>query len=591
MSENKKLSLRATKAPDGRAHIVAAINDRELFVDVCDLYSQVDRERVASGIHRVCPAAKPEAVERLLQNIDPASLPDSSPSPSDPWDEPQEIERPRGDGFPANVLPYPLGDWVVATAEAYQVPSDLPGLLALAVGSGMVARRVAIEAGRGWLEPVNLYVCCLLDPGNRKSAVFRSALEPVRTIEAELIETKGPEVARLQSIRRVREKELANLERKAASGGKGAEDSRQRAIDLAEELQREPMPMMPKLCVDDATSESIEKALASQSGRLIVAGAEGGLFDVLQGRYSNGAISLDIFLKGHAGDDLRVDRVSRGSVVVDRPALTMAYAIQPQVIEGLAENPAFRGRGLIGRFVYAYPQSILGSRNVNPEPLPTPLAESYDRLMRRLYEWAEQFAHESSPRRLRLSDEAAEVFLRWQNEVEPMLGPSGCLSSMADWGGKLCGLTARFAAVLHLVRYIDGSDPSVVPVDVETIQGAICLGRWAVPHARATYSLLGGPEVDPGAEDAAYILGWLREQRKAEVTRREIGQRGRARFDGKPERLTTALAVLVDTGWLRSMEGDKGPGRPSERYLCHPKIANDAALEESGVDEVDEGMI
>ncbi len=97
---------------------------------------------------------------------------------------------------------------------------------------------------------------------------------------------------------------------------------------------------MPKLLVDDATAEAVEMQLAAQDGRLICAGAEGGLFDVMAGRYSSGVGNLDCFLKGHAGDDLRVDRVIRGSIVVDRCCLTLAYAIQPEVIRGMADRPS-----------------------------------------------------------------------------------------------------------------------------------------------------------------------------------------------------------------------------------------------------------
>lgn len=56
-----------------------------------------------------------------------------------------------------------------------QTPADLAGLLALAVGSAVIARRVEIEPRPGWREPVNLYVSVLLDPANRKSAVFTTS--------------------------------------------------------------------------------------------------------------------------------------------------------------------------------------------------------------------------------------------------------------------------------------------------------------------------------------------------------------------------------------------------------------------------------
>lgn len=495
----------------------------------------------------------------------PGSATKLPPATDDPWDDPIPVDRPRVPPFPSQVLPEPLRAWVVATAWATQTPADLAGLLALAVCSGAVARRVEVEAGRGWREPVNLYVACLLDPASRKSAVFRSAMEPLRLIERDLVEVAGPDIARAQADRRVREAQAKEAEKKAA---KGDEAARAEALQLAEELAAEPVPAMPKLVVDDATAEAIEVALAAQGGRLIVAGAEGGLFDVMGGRYSAGIGNLDVFLKGHAGDDLRVDRVLRGSLIVDRCCLTLGYAVQPEVIRGLAGKPSFRGRGLIGRFLYGVPETTLGRRLVDPEPVPDPVAGEYEALVRRLASIPEGF---DGPWLLTMSPEARERFLAFANEVESMLGDDGRLASLRDWGGKLCGLAARLAGVLHLVA-ADAADPLSVPIGVDSIEAAITLARWAVPNAEAAIGLMAGG--DGSVDDAAYVLRWLRERVEPEVSRREVHVHGRRRFDNDPERLDRALAALVDRGWLRPVdEGPRGPGRPSVRFIVHPSVA------------------
>ncbi len=58
------------------------------------------------------------------------------------------------------------------------------------------------EARYNFFEPVNLYTAALLEPGNRKSAVFSDATRPLRDVEAELIEVARPVVARALSDRR-----------------------------------------------------------------------------------------------------------------------------------------------------------------------------------------------------------------------------------------------------------------------------------------------------------------------------------------------------------------------------------------------------
>ena len=561
-----ELMLEASRLPDGRASIVASLGGRVVARDTVDLSLAEDRRRCADLIREVVPALDLVAIRRELMLIDPETLPPAAPGPDDPWPDPVPIGRPAVPPFPADLLPEPLRAWVRATAEATQTPADLSGLLSLAVCAGAVARRVEIVAGRGWREPINLYVAVLLDPGNRKSAVFKSALAPLRRVELELIEAAGPEVAREASDRRMLEAEQKVSEQKAA---KGDGEARERARELAEELAAVPAPVLPRLILDDATPEAVEMALAAQGGRLVVAGAEGGVFDVMGGRYSSGVGNLDPFLKGHAGDELRVDRVGRGSIAIDRPALTAAYAIQPDVIRGLGAKPSFRGRGLIGRFLYATPESPLGKRRIDPEPVPDAVSAAYGDAVRRLA--AIEEPGDGAPWILSLGDEARERFLSWQSEVEPMLGPTGELGTMTDWAGKLAGLTARLAAVLHLVAQ-DDPEPWRVSVGIESIESAVGLARWAIPHAEAAIDLVAG-EVEGPVADAGYVLLWLRDRGKPEVSRREIGQHGRRRFDGQPERLSAALGVLIDRGWIRPIEdGPRGPGRPSERWRVHPEV-------------------
>ena len=562
------LILRASRRAAGRAVIEAARGDRVVVRDAVDLESADDRRRFAGLVVGLVPALSSEAIEAELMAFDYEQLHDTeADGVALVWPVPIEIDRPALASFPFGVLPDILRDWVSATAEATQTPSDLAGLLALAVCAGAVARRVEIEAGRGYKEPLNLYVAVLLDPANRKSSVFRSATAPLRAIERDLIKAKGPEIAMAKTERRMSEAKLKKLEAKAADGDSGW---RQEALALAERLDLEPLPVMPRLLLDDTTAEAVEMQLAAQGGRLVVAGAEGGLFDIMGGRYASGSANLDAFLKGHAGDDLRVDRVTRESVIVDRICLTLAYAVQPEVLRGMVSKRAFRGRGLIGRFMYAMPASPLGSRLIDPEPVPEAVVQGYGNVVLRLWGIPEG---SKGPSVLIMSPLAAVLFKSWATEVETMLGDDGRLATFRDWGGKLVGLTARLAGVIHLVSVIDAPDPVAVPIGADVIKSAIVLARWAIDHAEAAIGLMAADDGSLG--DASYVLRWLRQRAGADVSRRDVHVHGRARFDAEPARLDRALDVLVDRGWLRSVGDDRqGVGRPSVRYHCHPSIAS-----------------
>ena len=78
----------------------------------------------------------------------------------------------------------------------------------------------------------------------------------------------------------------------------------------------------------------------------------------MAGRYDKGT-NLDVYLKGHAGEPITVDRIGRKSNHIPGPRLSMMLAIQPQVLNGLMDNPTFRGRGLCGRFLYGDAESLI----------------------------------------------------------------------------------------------------------------------------------------------------------------------------------------------------------------------------------------
>lgn len=315
--------------------------------------------------------------------------------------------------------------------------------------------------------------------------------------------------------------------------------------------------------------------LAAQGGRLIVAGAEGGLFGVMGGRYTKGVPNFDVFLKGHAGEDLSVDRVGRRSVLVERSCLTLAYAMQPDVIRGLTGNTAFRGRGLLGRFLYAMPPSPLGYRKIQPEPVSDEVKSNYKMLLQDLHALGDR-QNGDQVVKLLLSHEADARFHSWDSEVETWLRPEGVLASLTDWGGKLVGLTARLAAVIHLARWVGpvlDVDAGLIPVDSAAIDAAVAIAKWAVPHARASIGLMAGD--DGSVVDADAVLRWLQKREAAQMSRRDIGQQFRSRFDNDQKRLDRALEVLMDRGWLRPADDDSGrAGRPSLRFNCHPWIAN-----------------
>ena len=461
--------------------------------------------------------------------------------------------------FPIDVLPPVLRDWVEAESHATQTPADLAGLLALAVCSAAIARRVEVESRPGWREPVNLFVAVLLEPGNRKSAVFTNATRPLRELEIEDIERAQPVVARAQFERRQSETRLKKLEKMAAE--KGDAEARCQAGDLAAEIEEQPNPVLPRLIVDDATSEKIGMMLADQGGRIASMSPEGGVFDLMAGMYSNnGMPQFGVYLQGHSGDDLITDRVSRKSIRVERPALTCCYSIQPVVIDGLAQNAAFRGRGLLARFLYAAPQSWIGRREIAPTPVSDTVKEAYRQAIRTLAEVEGEFV-------LQLTPDALELLFEWETEVEKMLADGGEMEDTKDWGAKLVGATLRIAAVLHCVEH-----GRTGAISVSTLTAAVEIAKYLVPHSEHVLSMMAAKE-GKGDADARYVLRWIERHDKRGFTKRDAQQHGKRRFR-KADDIAPALEVLRLRGLIRLKPPKAaGRGRPSSpEYEVNPAV-------------------
>ncbi len=182
------------------------------------------------------------------------------------WPELVPLGNPELPSFPVDALPEVLREWVIAESEETQTPADLAGLLALSVCAATLARKVEVQGSVNWREPVNLFVAVLLEPANRKSAVFSDATRPLRIYERELIDEKAPEYKEALQRQRQLEKRLKILEDKAAKSGD--EDQFQEAAELARELDAIPEPVLPSLIVDDVTSEKLGMILDQQGGRI-----------------------------------------------------------------------------------------------------------------------------------------------------------------------------------------------------------------------------------------------------------------------------------------------------------------------------------
>ena len=181
-------------------------------------------------------------------------------------------------------------------------------------------------------------------------------------------------------------------------------------------------------------------------------------------------------------------------------------------------------------------------------------------------------ANDDGPTVLALDQEAAELLLGFERDLEPRLAAnSGDLAHLAGWAAKLAGATCRLAALLHLAGHL--RDGWARPISADTLTSAIWLADYLIEHARAVFDLMGA---DPRLDDARWLLDWITRTNRTQFTRRDAHKAApRGRFP-KATDLEPALSLLQEHGYLRRVDPQPsrdphGRGRPpSPRFLVNP---------------------
>ena len=242
--------------------------------------------------------------------------------------------------------------------------------------------------------------------------------------------------------------------------------------------------------------------------------------------------------------------------------MTLGLAVQPSVLSGLAGKQGFRGRGLLGRFAYSLPANNLGRRKIEPPPLAQEVGDTFKRNLQALLALPSNEDEQGQARTelLKLSPEATQRITAFQAWVEPQLADHGDLGIMTI-GRKLVGLVSRIAGLLHMAKHTNSAMPWNIPIARETVECAIRIGEYLIPHARAAFACMGA---DPAVEDAKRVLAWVLRQELRKFSKRDAfnGLRGRFR---KVVDLDPVLSALVDRNFIRPMDAEPSPGPGRKR--------------------------
>lgn len=475
--------------------------------------------------------------------------------PFDPFVPPNTNQLPV---FPVECLPPELGKYVQAVAENIQVSVDMAAVSALAVCAICVQRKFIINPKPGWVEPLNLYAVIVAKPSERKSPVMKSMTRYIYEYTKAENKRRAPEIEAYQTQQKILNSAIDAMEKAKTKN----EEARLESILEKKRELRELEPVRPlRLLADNVTPEALTSLIADNGGKMAIVSAEGGIFETLSGLYSN-KVNIDAVLQAYSGEYIQVDRKGRPSESIDHPALTILLFIQLLVLNSIMDNDIFRGRGMLARFLYSIPQSMVGHRKYDTPAIDPLIERGYENLLYSLLSIPEQ----ENAAVICLSDEAAALSEEFFNDLEIRLADE--LEDLGDWAGKYHGQVMRIAGIIHCC--IHGEDAAAELVSGGTMQNAITIGQYFLEHAKAAFRLMGVGE-SQDVKDAKYILKRIDSTGQTEISKRDLYQlcKDKKRFE-QAENMEPILNLLIDHGYIR-IEKVKTGGRPTEKVILNPE--------------------
>lgn len=230
-----------------------------------------------------------------------------------------------------------------------------------------------MSAKRDHTEPLVLDALTVAEPSFKKSPVISMVKRPYIQFAHDWNENNKQDIFKAQAERNILVNQLNALEKKENV-------TAEEIAELQTKLSNIPHSNFRRIVVDDITPESLVHQL-EENGTLLMISDEAGMLSNFSGRYSNNIPNLDLLLKSWNGETYISDRATRGTIVLKKPYMSICLACQPYVFESMINNSAFRGSGLIARFVYCFSVSNIGTRKYDTQDVPEVVAENYKNLI------------------------------------------------------------------------------------------------------------------------------------------------------------------------------------------------------------------
>lgn len=279
--------------------------------------------------------------------------------------------------FPYDVFPDQIQDYIFAQVIQHEY-------LAAGVLSSMstcIGNSCTLEAMDGYIVKPIIYMAIVAPPGASKTPALKKAFAPIREQDAKVF---------LQYSQQVKEYELNNAlyEKNKKSADKPAK------------------PNLPQTLIDDSTIEMVVKILShNDMGCCVVSDELSGFLNRMN-QYKDGD-EVQKWLQMWTGEQILLQRITRGEDKVEKPFCNIIGGIQPGVLEVLAKQENAHN-GFYHRFLFCFPEP---QQKIDWQPIrvPVQLKDAFSGLFEMLLYKRQDACN------YRLSSQANDMYREWFN--------------------------------------------------------------------------------------------------------------------------------------------------------------------------------
>jgi uncharacterized protein DUF3987 len=192
----------------------------------------------------------------------------------------------------------------------------------------------------------------------------------------------------------------------------------------------------------------------------------------LEGRYNKDKMPDDnLYVKAFTGDPHIIDRVSRPSITLQNPSLTLMWLTQPEKITRLLGNEELRTGGFLPRCLIWDTRAVPIELPEVETPIPQKVRAAFKDLIRTLLD---TYRSASKPKTIPSSPCAARQIREFHNKLVERRRTD--LRDINPFIARWHEQAWRVCLVLHVATW--GPEAHLRPIDEETVGAAIKVIEW-----------------------------------------------------------------------------------------------------------------